>query len=197
MRWECVAPSWWAMPLPPRKTIGILYWPPDMYFTLAALLTIWSMQTQVNDQLMNSMIGRRPMQAAPTPRPEKAASEIGVAITRRGPYLSSMPSETLYAPLYWATSSPIRKTFSSRSISPGIAWRRACRNWIAGMVLSCRRPSARDFPWLSPGAPALNGRLVHVHGHDLVLPHQLNACFPKGYDNRVRAECDLPRVVNL
>ena len=49
----------------------------------------------MNDQLMNSMIGRSPTMAAPTPRPEKAASLIGVSITRRGPNLSSIPSDTL------------------------------------------------------------------------------------------------------
>ncbi len=66
-----------------------------MYRTLAALLTIWSMQTQVNDQLMNSMIGRSPIMADPTPRPEKPASLIGVSIIRRGPNWSSIPSDTL------------------------------------------------------------------------------------------------------
>ena len=27
IRWLCVAPSWWAMPLPPRKVIGIFELP--------------------------------------------------------------------------------------------------------------------------------------------------------------------------
>ena len=27
---ECCAESWWAAPPGPRKTIGILNWPPDM-----------------------------------------------------------------------------------------------------------------------------------------------------------------------
>ena len=58
---------------------------------MAALLTIWSMQTQVNDQLMNSMIGRSPAIAAPTPRPEKPASLIGVSMMRLGPNLFEHP----------------------------------------------------------------------------------------------------------
>jgi hypothetical protein len=62
---------------------------------LAALFTIWSMQTQVNDQLMNSMIGRSPSIAAPTPSPLKAASLMGVSMTRLGPKRSSIPSDTL------------------------------------------------------------------------------------------------------
>src|SRR4051812_41782404 len=89
---------------------------------------------------MNSTIGRSPVMAAPMPMPEKPASEIGVSITRRGPNLSSIPSETLYAPLYWPTSSPMRKTFSSRSISSVIAWRRASRNWISGMFFVAWAP---------------------------------------------------------
>lgn len=35
--------------------------------------------------------------------------------------------QTLYAPSYWATSSPSRKTRSSRSSSSSIAWLRASR----------------------------------------------------------------------
>jgi hypothetical protein len=93
------------------------------------LFTIWSMQTQVNDQLMNSTIGRRPIVAAPTASPEKAASEIGVSMTRSGPNWSSIPLDTLYAPLYWATSSPHRNTLGSRSISSVMAARRASRSW--------------------------------------------------------------------
>ncbi len=52
-------------------------------------------QTSVKDQLMNSMIGRSPQQAAPTPSPENPASLMGVSKTRRGPNFSSIPSETL------------------------------------------------------------------------------------------------------
>ena len=55
----------------------------------------WSMQTREKDQDMNSTIGRRPHMAAPRPRPEKPASEMGVSMTRSGPKRASMPSETL------------------------------------------------------------------------------------------------------
>ena len=51
--------------------------------------------TRLNDQLMNSMIGRRPIIAEPIPRPAKPVSEMGVSITRRGPNSSSMPRLTL------------------------------------------------------------------------------------------------------
>src|SRR4051794_18884346 len=121
------------MPFPPRKTIGTLSWPPDMYRTLAALFTSWSKQTNEKLQLMNSIMGRNPAIAAPTPNPENPASEIGVSNTRRGPKCASMPSETLYAPLYSPTSSPMRNTSGSRSISSHMAWRRASLYWISGI----------------------------------------------------------------
>src|SRR3954471_4213561 len=105
------------------------------------------MQTQVNDQLMNSMIGRSPAVAAPTPSPEKAASLIGVSNTRRGPNLSSIPSDTLYAPLYSATSSPMRNTFSSRSISSVMAARRASRNCITGMFAHYSTEACHPEPY--------------------------------------------------
>ena len=59
---------------------------------------------------MNSTTGRIPIMAAPTARPEKAASLIGVSIIRSDPNFSNKPSETLYEPLNWATSSPMRTT---------------------------------------------------------------------------------------
>lgn len=40
--------------------------------------------------------------------------------------------QTLYAPSYWATSSPSRKTRSSRSSSSSIAWLRASRTVTLG-----------------------------------------------------------------
>jgi hypothetical protein len=33
---ECCAESWSAAPFGPRKTMGMLNWPPDMYRSLAA-----------------------------------------------------------------------------------------------------------------------------------------------------------------
>jgi hypothetical protein len=44
---------------------------------------------------MNSMMGRMPAIAAPTPRPAKPFSAIGVSTTRSGPNSSSMPWLTL------------------------------------------------------------------------------------------------------
>ncbi len=92
---ECVEPSWPPAPSLPRKTIGIGNCPPDMYSIFGALLRIWSAATRLNDQLMNSMIGRRPAMAAPMPSPAKPVSEMGVSMTRRGPNSSSMPWLTL------------------------------------------------------------------------------------------------------
>ena len=77
---------------------------------------------------MNSTIGRSPIMAAPMLRPAKPDSEMGVSMIRLGPNWSSIPWDTLYAPSYSATSSPMRYTDSSRSISSVIAARRASRN---------------------------------------------------------------------
>jgi hypothetical protein len=48
---------------------------------------------------MNSITGRSPTIAAPTPRPAKPSSVIGVSTTRSSPNRSSSPFDTLYAPL--------------------------------------------------------------------------------------------------
>ena len=101
---------------------------------LAALLTIWSIATRLKLKVMNSMIGRSPTIAAPMPMPENPSSEIGVSMTRRSPNRLSIPWLTLYAPSYSATSSPIRKTRSSRSISSDIAWFSASRYAMTGMI---------------------------------------------------------------
>src|SRR5687767_5493224 len=82
---------------------------------------------------MNSITGRSPAIAAPTPSPAKPSSVIGVSTTRISPNSSSMPFDTLYAPLYSPTSSPIRKTLGSRSISSDIAWLSASRYVITAM----------------------------------------------------------------
>jgi hypothetical protein len=75
------------------------------------------------------------------PRPAKPFSLMGLSMMRLGPNSSSMPWLTLYAPLYSATSSPIRKMRWSRRISSLIASRSASRNWIT------RSPS-RDYSHL-------------------------------------------------
>ncbi len=66
---------------------------------LAAELKIWSKARMAKFQVMNSMTGRIPVIAAPTPRPAKPSSVIGVSTTRISPKRSSSPLDTLYAPL--------------------------------------------------------------------------------------------------
>lgn len=111
--WLC----WAAAPRPAPEAVvmvsGTDSAPPNMYFILAAWLTIWSRQTPMKSMNMRSTTGRRPRAAAPTPRPTRAASEIGVSIMRRGPNSSSRLSNMRNTPPYPATSSPATKTFSS------------------------------------------------------------------------------------
>ncbi len=52
--------------------------------------------------------------------PVKAFSEIGVSITHLEPNFYNNPFDTLYAPSYYATSSPIRNTHLSQIISSSI-----------------------------------------------------------------------------
>jgi hypothetical protein len=66
---------------------------------------------------MISATGRNPVMAAPATSPTIACSEMGVSRTRRGPNRSSRPAVALNVPPAAATSSPIRKTDGSRSIS--------------------------------------------------------------------------------
>ena len=70
---------------------------------------------------MMSTIGRSPAIAAPTPRPVKPASEIGVSMMRSLPNSSTRPVSTLNVVPASATSSPIRTTVGSRRISSAIA----------------------------------------------------------------------------
>jgi hypothetical protein len=58
---------------------------------LAAELMIWSIACMAKLKVMNSTMGLRPAKAAPTARPVKPCSVIGVSITRFGPNSSSMP----------------------------------------------------------------------------------------------------------
>ena len=119
--WEWVAPSWPADPVGPLKTIGHENWPPDIILIFEALLIIWSIPTNAKLNVINSMIGLLPVMVEPTPTPEKPNSEIGVSITRLSPNSSNIPFEALYAPLYSATSSPIRYIDLSSRISSDIA----------------------------------------------------------------------------
>src|SRR4029079_537861 len=70
---------------------------------------------------MMSTIGRMPVIAAPTPRPVKPASEIGVSMMRSLPNSSTRPVSTLNVVPASATSSPMRTTRGSRRISSAIA----------------------------------------------------------------------------
>src|SRR5262245_59695099 len=70
---------------------------------------------------MMSTIGRIPVIAAPTPRPVKPASEIGVSMIRSLPNSSTRPVSTLNVVPASATSSPMRTTRGSRRISSAIA----------------------------------------------------------------------------
>src|SRR5262245_44233120 len=70
---------------------------------------------------MMSTIGRMPVIAAPTPRPVKPASEIGVSMIRSLPNSSTRPVRTLNVVPASATSSPMRTTRGSRRISCAIA----------------------------------------------------------------------------
>ena len=66
-----------------------------MYSILAALLMTWSRARNEKLKVMNSQIGRSPVIAAPTQSPVKPSSLIGESTTRRSPYRSSIPRETL------------------------------------------------------------------------------------------------------
>src|SRR5262245_17837468 len=70
---------------------------------------------------MMSTIGRMPVIAAPTPRPVKPASEIGVSMIRSLPNSSTRPVSTLNVVPASATSSPMRTTRGSRRISSAMA----------------------------------------------------------------------------
>src|SRR5712692_10484514 len=77
---------------------------------------------------MMSTTGRNPVMAAPTARPVKPASEIGVSSTRSLPNSSNRPERTLKGVPASATSSPRIKTLGSRRISSASASRIACAN---------------------------------------------------------------------
>ena len=75
--------------------MGMGIWPPDMYSIFAAELTIWSSASTAKFHVMNSMTGRNPPIAAPTPIPANPSSAIGVSTIRLGPNSSSNPRLTL------------------------------------------------------------------------------------------------------
>src|SRR5450759_201566 len=77
---------------------------------------------------MISTTGRSPVMAAPTARPVKPASEIGVSSTRSLPNSSNRPERTLKGVPASATASPRMQTVGSRRISSASASRIACAN---------------------------------------------------------------------
>src|SRR5579875_1725455 len=93
------------------------------------------MATPKKSANISSTTGRMPSTAAPTPRPMKAVSEIGVSITRSAPNRSNSPPVAPKMPPYLPTSSPSTTTPGSRSIS----W--AMPSAMARAVVS-RRPAA-------------------------------------------------------
>ncbi len=60
---------------------------------------IWSIACIAKLKVMNSTIGFRPASAAPTPRPAKPCSVIGVSTTRRGAEFLQQPLRDLVGAL--------------------------------------------------------------------------------------------------
>ena len=136
--WACCAPRPVA-PTGARITIGTWIVPPDMYRSLAALLTIWSMARKRKSPYWTSTIGRIPMIAAPTAAPKNPSSAIGVFSIRSG-NSSSRPSVTVNAPPQppgTAMSSPMQKTDGSRRISSAIPSRSDSAMLSALHVTAC------------------------------------------------------------
>ena len=94
---------------------------------VAALFRIWSSASRLKFTVMISTIGLIPAMAAPIPAPTNADSDRGVSLIRSGPNSSSRPRLTAKQPPYRPTSSPIRKTRSSRCIASLMAARIASR----------------------------------------------------------------------
>src|SRR5262245_29761573 len=93
-----------------------------MYRILLAWLTIWSLATNEKVTMPQFTTGRNPLPAAPRPIPVKAASEMGVKRTRRGPNAFSRAGARRVA---------IVITRSSRCISSIIASSRAWAKLIS------------------------------------------------------------------
>src|SRR6516162_6859903 len=115
------------------------------------------MATPKKSANISSTTGRMPSTAAPTPRPMKAVSEIGVSSTRSGPNWSSSPVVAPKMPPYFPMSSPSTKTSGSRSIScpmpsamaRAVVSRRPAAGALAALAaesvtLICSRPSRED-----------------------------------------------------
>src|ERR1700693_3401144 len=129
---------------------------------------------------MMSTTGRSPVIAAPTARPVKPASEMGVSITRSMPNSSTRPDKTLNGVPASATSSPRMHTRESRRISSASASRTA-----SARVNSRRAVSGIDV-------------LLHFLGTGIRRRHcELDGLFHLGPDLRLNAieECGVSVVV--
>ena len=105
---------------------GTRSWPPDMWRSFAALLTIWSIARIAKFQVISSVTGRRPTIAAPTPRPATPASPIGVSSTRRAaelwPAAPRVHAEACRRTRARRPRPGSTRRVSSRSISSCSAW---------------------------------------------------------------------------
>ena len=114
---ECWAPNLDPAPLAVRITSGSATCPFDMYRVFAIWFATMSQQVARKSENMSSAMGRSPVIAAPMATPTIASSEMGVSRTRSGPNRSSRPTVALKTPPAAATSSPMKYTVGSRSIS--------------------------------------------------------------------------------
>ena len=88
-----------------------------MYGVFAIWFATMSQHVARKSENMISTMGRSPVIAAPIAAPTMASSEIGVSRTRSGPNRSRSPTVVLKTPPAAATSSPMKYTVGSRSIS--------------------------------------------------------------------------------
>ena len=112
----------------------------------------------------NSMTGRKPVSAAPTPQPVNAASEIGVSRTRAPPKRSCSPAVAWKTPPAGPISSPSNITVPSRSIS--------CRSasLIACTKLSLRVPASGNVSLPGTGAAVTAANAICIVGSGLSRP---------------------------
>src|SRR3972149_9289276 len=103
---------------------------------------------------INSTTGRYPANAAPTPAPAKAVSQMGVSSTRLGPNSRTKP--TVCSKLPPRTLSPMRKTLSSFRISSANA---SCIAWT---YVSSLIPGPFVFSLRSVEDPAEHYRIWRV-----------------------------------
>ena len=114
---ECWGPALNPAPSGILTTMGMVYWLPNMYRILAIWFTILSMAQVTKSMNMISTTGRRPQEAAPAAMEVRLASLMGVSTTRSGPNFLRRSRLAPKDPPACPTSSPMRKTRSSLSIS--------------------------------------------------------------------------------